>query len=135
MKQNDAQIHELINTLLNSTPRAAYQASKELTSLGTGVEERLISHLPALKDEQKLIEIVQLLQSLKISQAASVEAIIRLLNHRQKRIRSAAAQCLLQSSPKLRPFLSQLKSALKHETDAKIQGILQKLLSRYPQES
>ena len=122
----------LIQILRTGSPRAAYQAGKELVGFGHAAEEPLIGLLRAQQDPFKQREILNILQAIKISKPDSVERVVQLLRHPQDFVRGPAAQCLLHSSPKLRQYIPLIQAAFKQEKDAQIKATLQKLLSRYP---
>ncbi|MEZ0374585.1 MAG: hypothetical protein ACAI44_36190 [Candidatus Sericytochromatia bacterium] len=135
MNNHSSQIEALIHILQTGTPNAAYQAGKELMGFGHAAEEPLSRLLGESKDALKVRHILNILEEVKVSKPGSVETVVRLLRHDQNFVRGSAAQCLLRSSPKLRPFIGQIQAALKQEKDTNVRQILQKLLDRYPKDA
>lgn len=103
--------------------------------MGRAAEAPLISLLQELKAAHQLHDILGLLEAIRITEPVSVARVVRFLDHEQSIVRGAAASCLLHSSPKLRPYLGQIQSALKHEQNQQVQALLHKLLERYPNQA
>ena len=133
MASNTSEIELLLQTLQTGTPRAAYQAVQELVRHGKAAEIPVIQLLKQTREPLKLHEMLKILQAIKISETASIDAVIRLLNHSEQSVRGTASQCLLQSSPKLRSHVGSLQAALKREKNTQIKATLHKLIQRYPE--
>lgn len=135
MPAKPPEMESYLQSLCTGTPRASFQAAQQLITFGKAVETPLVELLSQIKDPFKLHEILKVLCVIKISRSDSIERVLRLLNHAEDFVRAAAAQCLLQSSPKLRPHLGLIQSALKREKNSQIRAMLQKLLQRYPDQN
>ena len=125
-------LESLIESLRIGPPRDAYRARQELIGFGRAAESPLVHLLTELKDAHRILEVLAVLQDVKISASPSVDAVVRLLSHKNMLVRRAAAHCLLASSPKLRRVLPQIRAAHGVEKEADVLATLQKLLDRYP---
>jgi hypothetical protein len=132
MSDTTSQIESLVQTLRTGTPRAAYLARQELIGFGRAAEARLIYLLREVGDTNRVLDVLSVLQVIKLSDPVSVEAVVLLLSRKQTPVRRAAAYCLLMSSPKLRQHLTRIRSALAAEVDENVREVLRKLLDRYP---
>ena len=122
----------LLQALRTGTPRAAWHARKELAAMGRAAEAPVLGLLRESRDASRVQELLGVLQHIRIAEPSSVEAVVRLLHHEQSRVRAAAAECLLHSSPKLKPHLPAVQAALERESDTTTRHALQMLLHRYP---
>jgi hypothetical protein len=129
------QLESLIQSLRAGPPRAAYLARRELISFGRAAEAPLIRLLREVNDAHRILGVLTVLQEVKVSEPASVDSVVRLLSHKERFVRGAAAYCLLASSPKLRRFLALIRAAHAAEQEGGIRATLQKLLDRYPGEA
>jgi hypothetical protein len=132
MDKQASQIEALIHTLKVGPPRTAYLARQELIRTGRAAEDPLIDLLREVNDTHQILDILGVLQKIKIASPIAVDTIVSLLSRKQHLIRRAAAYCLLFSSPKLRQQLPQIRVAFTAEKDDTIREVLQKLLERYP---
>jgi hypothetical protein len=133
MSDTTSQIESLVQILRTGPPRAAYLAGQELIGLGGAAEARLIYLLREVNDTERVLDVLEVLKGIKISDPNSVEAVVPLLSRKQTLVRRAAAYCLLVSSPKLRRHLAQIRAALDGEKDATVREVLKLLLDRYPE--
>lgn len=132
-KPSDAEnLSTLLETLATGTPRATYYAIQHLIRIGPAAEVPLVALLNETRDAYRQLNMLRVLEAIKLSQPASVVAVIRLLSHKETQVRAAAAACLLHSSPKLRPHLSQIQAVAARESDPGTRASLQKVLDRYP---
>ena len=132
MSDTTSQIESLVQTLRTGPPRVAYLAGQELIGLGRAAEARLIYLLREVSDTDRVLDVLRVLEGIKISDPISVEAVVPLLSRKQTLVRRAAANCLLVSSPKLRRVLARIRAAHAAEKDEGVLATLQKLLDRYP---
>lgn len=132
MSEQASQIEALIHTLKTGSPRAAYLARQELIRVGQTAEIPLIDLLREVNDTHQILDILGVLQKIRISSPTAVDTVVSLLSRKQPLVRRAAAYCLLFSSPKLRQQLPQIRVAFTAEKDDTIREVLQKLLERYP---
>lgn len=109
------------------------RAGQELAGFGRTAEIPLVDLLREVKHTHQILDVLNVLKKIKISYPFSVDAVVRLLSHKQFLVRRAAAYCLLDSSPRLRQALGQIRAALKAEKDTTARAVLQKLLDRYPE--
>ena len=135
MSDTTSQIESLVQTLRAGSPGEAYRAGQELIGFGRSAETRLIFLLREVGDTDRVLDVLTVLQEIRISEPASVDAVVLLLSRKQPFVRRAAAYCLLVSSPKLRRHLAQIRAALAAEKDGDVRAVLQKLLDRYPGQS
>jgi len=135
MSDTTSQIESLAQTLRAGSPGEAYRAGQELIGLGRAAETRLIFLLREVGDTDRVLDVLTVLQEIRISEPASVDAVVLLLSRKQPFVRRAAAYCLLVSSPKFRRHLAQIRAALAAEKDGDVRAVLQKLLDRYPGQS
>jgi len=122
----------LIESLRTGPPRAGYLARRELIGFGRAAEAPLIHLLREVNDAHRILDILAVLQDIKMSDAASVDSVVGLLSHKETFVRGAAAHCLLVSSPKLRRVLARIRAAHAVEKHEGVLATLQKLLDRYP---
>lgn len=135
MSDPASQIEALIQTLRTGSPRAAYQAGRDLARFGRAAEIPLLHFLKEVRDANRIHDALNILEAVKISDPTAVDTVVRLLSHGQFPVRRSAAHCLLASSPKLRRFVGEIRAAMKTEKDESVREILQKLLDRYPEKS
>lgn len=127
-----ADIETLVTTLRTGTPRARYYAREELSTLGAPAEAPLVRVLAETTDPELIVDVLHVLTEVKVSEPAAVDLVVRRLTHKQWRVRAAAAACLLHGSPRLRPFLPEIRAALDREENEGTKEALRKLLERYP---
>ena len=133
MSKAEPQLESLIESLRTGPPRAAYLARRELIKFGRAAETPLIRLLREVNDAHRILDVLAVLQEVKMSDRASVESVVGLLSHKETFVRGAAAHCLLVSSPKLRRALARIRAAHAAEKDEGVLATLQKLLDRYPE--
>jgi hypothetical protein len=131
MSDPTSQIASLVQIMKTGPPHAVSLARQELISLGPAAEARLVYLLREVSDTDRVLDVLSVLEGIKISDPISVESVVPLLSRKQTLVRRAAAYCLLVSSPKLRRHLAQIRAALAGEKDGTIREVLQKLLDRY----
>ena len=132
MSNTGPHLESLIHSLKTGTPRAAYVARQELIGLGPVAEAPLRHLLTEVKDPHRILDVLAILQEVKLSNPASVDSVVKLLSHKETLVRRAAAHCLLVSSPKLRRVLARIRVAHDAERDEGVLATLGKLLDRYP---
>ena len=123
---------KLYTILQNGKPREQWQAAKQLKELKNADDlEFAFELLKKCQNEDIVLKVLSILENRRIKEIKKIDLILSKLRSGNRQLRMAAANTILQSSPKIKSRLKAIESLYDQEKDASVKSILSKIILRY----
>ena len=123
---------KLYTILQNGKPREQWQAAKQLKELKNADDlEFAFELLKKSQNEDIILKVLSILENRRIKEIKKIDLILSKLRSGSRQLRMAAANTILQSSPKIKSRLKAIESLYDQEKDASVKSILSKIILRY----
>ena len=123
---------KLYTILQNGKPREQWQAAKQLKELKNADDlEFAFELLNNCQNEDIILKVLSILENRRIKEIKKIDLILSKLRSGNRQLRMAAANTILQSSPKIKSRLKAIESLYDQEKDASVKSILSKIILRY----
>ncbi|MCB1202409.1 MAG: hypothetical protein KDK41_17325 [Leptospiraceae bacterium] len=123
---------KLYTILQNGKPREQWQAAKQLKELNNADDlEFAFELLNNCQNEDIILKVLSILENRRIKEIKKIDLILSKLRSGNRQLRMAAANTILQSSPKIKSRLKAIESLYDQEKDASVKSILSKIILRY----
>ncbi|MCB1147136.1 MAG: hypothetical protein KDK38_10065, partial [Leptospiraceae bacterium] len=118
---------KLYTQLQNGKPREQWQAAKQLKELKNADDlEFAFELLKKSQNEDIVLKVLSILENRRIKEIKKIDLIMSKLRSGNRQLRMAAANTILQSSPKIKSRLKAIESLYEQEKDASVKSVLSK---------